>query len=269
MKNLFYLLLLGLFFTACQDDLQIVNGALDERVGVVNFSDTVFDVDNNELSGAVVSVYANNVRYHDITDENGKYNIQVPVHYLPVSGEISMSIVSDDYKPFNVTYLAPLFEGTTYDAQVPSLLLESCPDCLEVDGDKSSELFHLGDDRYSGTINSQFQKGTDGTEMVFTLKNNLIYSQIAISFEAKGVQPDSFDPGASVVFGTEGSSGGEGSQEQFIEQAPQDGSFGTYKMVFNNAEDLETITFITRNHGTEGSDYDDWEFTCVHVEGIR
>lgn len=285
MKHLLYLLLLTLFVASCSDGLVLpetpdeaelpgttteevipeTNPEIEEGATVVHFSDKVLDDDMQALAGVHVSVFAANLRYSDITDANGTYNITVPLDQLPTTGYISMSITKDNFKPKNVTYQPPLVANTVYDSNEENLSLSGCPTCLDVGGYKSSELFHLGDDNYGGTINSQFQKSTDGIEMPFELKGAGAYSRLRLSFEAKGLQPTEFPLLSSVQFG----SGGEVSVEEELDQtAPEDGSFGTYTIVVDNSTAITDIKFITRNHGTDGSDYDDWEFTCLYVEGI-
>ncbi len=46
-----------------------------------------------------------------------------------------------------------------------------------------------------------------------------------------------------------------------------DGSFATYAMTVDYSISVTSYKLITRNHGTLGSDYDYWEFTCFHAIG--
>ncbi len=268
MKQLIVLFLLTLTFTSCYDNFRI--GGLEEvpteaiDAESVLFVDSVMD-ENGPLSDAVVSVYADNVRYSDLTDSDGRYSIEVPADKFPTTGYISLSITKEAYQPHNETYKTPLVAGSTYDSGTSGILMAPCPDCLTVD-EKSSELIHLGDDRYQGTINSQFQKATDGTEYEFQLEGSAGYGALKLSFEAKGLQPDRFDMRSSVQF----ISGAEVVTETELDvNAPEDGSFGLYELEVTNASPITALKLITRNHGTAGSDYDDWEFTCLYVQGIK
>lgn len=282
MKHLLFLALIALIFTNCNDGLElpgsdnpvnlvpenvpIDNPSIDPDDVVVHFSDTVVDENMVAIAGAQVSIYAENCRFSDLTDSNGKYHITVPLRKLPATGFMSLSIVKQDYLPENVTYPAPLTANTTYDSQQETLALTGCPTCLDVGGYKSSELFHLGDDNYNGAANSQFQKATDGVEVQFELAGAENYSKLKLSFEAKGLQISRFENPSSVQF----SSGAEMTVEEFIgEDSAEDGGYTAYSIVIANNQATNGIKFLTRNHGTEGSDYDDWEFTCLYVQGVE
>jgi len=225
----------------------------------VTFKDVVKDTDNAVIMGATVTLYADDNRYSTTTDTNGSYKIEVPQNELPTEGYLSIRVGADGYKPHNLTYEAAYIDTGVYGAE-EEILMNPCPNCIDINGEKSAELFHLGDDAYAGAINSQFQKSTDGTELSFQLANSQEYAELKVSFQAKGLNPPVFPVGSSVVFG-------ENVEEVFLWKAPEDGSFGTYEMTITNSAAINSITVITRNHGTDGSDYDDWEFTCLHVEG--
>lgn len=279
MKNLIFLLTLVFLASSCYDNYPIGDSGLDHpkeeiedqteaEIEVASesivFSDVVLDDDNDPLSNVVVSVYAAGKRYSDVTGATGKYVIEVPAAELPQIGYISLSITKDKYVPYNSTYKAPMQGGQVYETEEIQLRLVSCPNCLEI-GEKSSELFHLGDDNYGGPENSQFQKTTDGTELDIELKDSDGYEKIDLSFEVKGIQPSRFmeENHSSVQF----FAGDELVAEEFIdEDSPQDGSFGTYKMSVDNSETITIIKFVTRKDGPQDSDFDDWEFTCLYVE---
>ena len=273
MKQVFYLIAIAFLFTNCNDDLELVNEnpqvnvSVEQEVieGEVLFSDLVLNEKNEPLSGVVVSVYASNNRYTDVTDDKGAYDIRVPLAELPSTGFISVSVNAPDFKPHNLTYQAPLEADNVYGSESGTLRLSPCPTCLEIDV-KSSELIHLGDDNYSGSVNSQFQKATDGIEIEFDLEGSTDYSSLNVSYQIKGIQPDRFEMKSSIEF----SSDGELVREQLIEMnAPEDGSFDTFMYEVDNAQPITSIKFITRNHGQPGSDYDDWEFTCLYIEGVK
>ena len=269
MKHLFCFLAFAFLFTNCNDDIEIVDpsSVIDiERIeGDVRFVDLVLDEDGAPLEGVVVTVYADNTRHTDITDDRGFYDIVVPLADLPFSGFISVSVNAKEYKPYNLTYEAPLIADKTYDSKMPSFRLSPCPTCLDI-GVKSSELVHLGDDFYAGSINSQFQKSTDGMDIEFKLEGSEEYTALAISFDVKGIQPDRFEDKSAIQF----MSGEEVVGEQLIEMnSPEDGSFETFMYQVDNTQTVTSVKFATMNHGTPGSDYDDWEFTCLYIEGVK
>jgi len=227
----------------------------------VVFKDVVRDTDNNEVVAATVTLYADSKRYSSTTDANGQYEIKIAREMLPTQGFMSISVVADGYKPHNLTYEANRIDSGTYGSDA-DIQLSPCPDCIQINGDKSGELVHLGDDQYAGAANSQFQKSTDGTTRSFQFENSAEYVQLIISFEAKGLQPSNFDLGSSVVLG-------EGEAEEYLWDSPEDGSYGKYSITVTNSPAAEFLTLKTRDHGTPGTDYDDWEFTCLHIEGVQ
>jgi len=275
MKNLFCLFVLAILFTSCYDNFRFGEpaGVIEDiptdvpevkEDDLVYFADFVKDQNNKALANVEVAVYADGIRYSDLTDARGEYVIEVPADDLPQSGFISLSITKEEYVPYNSTYPAPLNGGEVYETDVDQLLLSPCPNCLKL-GDKSSELFHLGDDNYGGTENSQFQKTTDGTEVDIQLQETGGFGALKISFEIKGIQPIKFENKSSVQF----YAGSDLVDEKLIDvDSPIDGSFGTYTMSVDNTRTITSFRFITRNHGTVGSDYDDWEFTCLYAEGL-
>jgi len=272
MKQLLLFCSLIFLLSNCNDPLQLESIETEQLEPIetvtenleARFSDTVFNESGEPMANAIVSLYGNSIRYNDITDENGEYEITIAVDQLPRSGYISMSITKDNFKPRNVTYAAPL-SAQTYRASEGELKLNPCPTCLYI-GEKSSELFHLGDDNYGGSENSQFQKSTDGTELDFELADSAEYERLRITLDIKGIQPIKFDEHSSIQF----ISNENTVAEIFLdEDSPTDGSYATYSFELDNAEAVEALTIMTKNHGTPGSDYDDWEFTCLFIEGVK
>ncbi len=158
----------------------------------------------------------------------------------------------------------PLEDGAVYGSE-DILALTPCPNCLVI-GDKSSELFHLGDDLYGGPENSQFQKATDGLEVEYHLDASLQFSQLKMGIDIKGLQSDLFDEDqkSSIEFYSRGELIAE---TTFTEESPEDGSYATFEFVIDNTQPITSLKVITRNFGPVDSNYDDWEFTCMYLEG--
>ena len=279
MKNLLFLFVLSMVFASCYDNFRFGEpaGVIEETTqesntskevpettdnDLVYFSDVVKDASGNGLAGVQVAMYAAGERYADVTNAAGEYQLEVPVADLPRSGFISMSLIKQGYIPYNSCYKAPLQGGEIYGNDVDGLALSPCPDCLVL-GEKSSDLWHLGDDNYGGPENSQFQKTTDGTELIIPIQQGVDAEQLRITFQVKGIQPSHFEMKSNVQF----LSGGEVVSTQFIEEdSALDGSFSTYTMTVRSTNAITGFRFATDNHGTPGSDYDDWEFTCLYAE---
>ncbi len=243
------------------DDSSNDNETVTDLASII-FTDVVQDESGQTLAGVEVAMYAAGKRYADFTNEAGEYRLEVPAADLPQLGFISMSLVKQGYIPYNSCYKAPLQAGTVYGNDVDGLALSPCADCLVL-GEKSSDLFHLGDDNYGGPENSQFQKMTDGTEVIIPIQQPVDTEQIRITFQVKGIQPKDFELLSNVQF----LSGGEVVSTQYIEEnSALDGSFSTYSMTVRSASTITAFRFATDNQGYEDSDYDDWEFTCLYAE---
>jgi len=283
MKNLFFLFVLCMLFASCYDNFRfgetefVIEETLEEIPipstskevpettdnDLIYFADIVQDAAGKAIPGVEVAIYAAGVRYVDLTNQAGEYLLAVPAADLPQLGFISMSLVKQGYIPYNSCYKAPLKGGEVYGNDVAGLALSPCADCLVL-GEKSSDLFHLGDDFYGGPENSQFQKTTDGTEVIIPIQQTVDAEQLTITFQVKGIQPSFIDIKSSNV---QFLSGGEVVSQQYIEEdSASDGIFSTYTMTVRSANTITAFRFATGNHGTPGSDFDDWEFTCLYAE---
>ena len=275
MKNFFYLLCL-LCLASCNDDLNLgdtevvlpdetATETIETERGMVVFTDIVTDENNEALSEAVVSIYALGDRHSALTDDNGQYVLTVHESKFPKTGFISLSIHKDGYVPENIVYSAPLSYGDVLGAGEESSSLKSCPGCLNI-GENSEELFHLGDDNFTGSENSQFQKSSDGVDVTLDVTGSVAYENLILTFEAKGLQPKHREDEnhSSIQF----MSGTEIVLEEYLrEDSPEDGSFSQYVVNVDNRNPITSIKVMTRDRGTPGSDYDDWEFTNLHLRG--
>ena len=260
MKKILMISIPFLFIFSC------TNSKLDvEEEVVIDYEHVIFKdkvLENGvPVQGAIVSVYGNGQRYFDETDAKGEYSIVVPSESLLATGFISLNISHSDYKPLNVTYKAPLLSNSTYDSKSIAKTIVKCNNCLRVKNANATELYHLGDDNFSGTANSQFQKNSDGIETFFSFVNTIgDDAKLKITFEAKGLQPDRFNTPAMVVFGN---------QSIHLEESPEDGSYQKYALEFDNDKTIETIEFRTSEpRSATDLDVDDWEFTSFYIEGI-
>ncbi len=246
--------LLCLFSCSDQDlkeDLQV------EYEGVT-FHDVILS-NGIPVEGAVVSIYGMNKRFFDVTNSEGSYTIQVPTDSLITTGFMSLNVYHKDYLPLTMTYAAPLEDYSVHGANDIDSSMEKCENCLEVLNARYSELIHLGDNNFSGSINSQFQKDSDGIEFSFDFANsNNANTKLKIGFEAKGLQPNEDRVSARVIFGQ---------QTIELEMSPEDGSYAEYSLEFENELGVETIKFITSDPRPSDGDVDDWEFTSFHVKG--
>ena len=124
-----------------------------------------------------------------------------------------------------------------------------------------NSLYHLGDDWYDGTINSQFQTTTMGTEPIFTftLTQSQLdnYSTLRWYVTAKGVNPGYYN---NVYINDNISC--------YLGESPSDGSYSeNYCDTVLNSDifhfGINTIQFTS---GWSSTDYDDFEFTNIYVK---
>jgi hypothetical protein len=115
------------------------------------------------------------------------------------------------------------------------------------------KVHHLGDDSYSGSANSQFQKNAEGTEFVqsFVIGNAHYnnYAKATLSFKAKGIQYND-----NKLFIND--------KSYVLEESPSDGSYGNYSIDINKTEYQEGDNEIKLESGY-GGDYDDFEFSNI------
>ncbi|MDF1533283.1 MAG: FxLYD domain-containing protein [Methanosarcinaceae archaeon] len=120
------------------------------------------------------------------------------------------------------------------------------------------QLHHLGDDSYSGYVNSQFQLSTEGSRYskVFTMDGNqLKYSKAILRITNKGAQASNQitlnDQNIGVLC-----------------CSSSDGSFGTLRWEFDTSVFEKGFNQITINSAYDQYDrgYDDFEFTDIMIE---
>lgn len=225
-------------------DLTIVGRVEDSESGSPLFGSRVkVELIADTLFNAVVD---------DLTDENGAYALCVPSELIPENFLISASSggyvpsvinqTKSDSEQINVDFsLVPLTDGVIV---------------IEID----PVLHHLGDDRFSGTINSQFQRIAEGLEYtaVFSLTEAQRNAQAAqLTLFAKGLQ---YENTISI----------NGELVGFLNNSPSDGSFGLVSIpvsteVFLSDQELQTLT-ITSEFAIV--DFDDFEFANVLISFV-
>jgi hypothetical protein len=101
------------------------------------------------------------------------------------------SVTKDGYEP--QTILCPKLQGGQSCTQDVSLVPLADNVSIPVGGDI---VMHLGDDQFEGTVNSRFQKATDGAQLSFVIadwadKVRAGYTRATVYLDAKGWQTDS------------------------------------------------------------------------------
>ena len=117
-------------------------------------------------------------------------------------------------------------------------------------------MHHLGDDNYGGSVNSQFQKSTEGTSFTKSFEISSVqynnYEKASLRFEAKGIQ--NFDNKLSI-----------NSVTYILPSSPSDGSYDTYLIELEKSAYQSGSNNLIITSGF-GGDYDDFEFANIVIE---
>ncbi len=189
-----------------------------------------------------------------VADGRGRYSMNVP----DVPEFFAVSATLDGYVPETKSVSRDRVEGRKLRVNFElspqnrsTLVMEAIPD-----------VHHLGDNRFEGRINSQFQKESEGDRYLatFTLDSGQLSSDLSegeVVLLAKGVQRSH-----RIVINGE-------TLDDRLDDAPSDGSFGEFVAWFDVSilrEGENTLEIIAK---PSRSDIDDFEFVNVRVRLIR
>lgn len=205
--------------------------------------------DESEVDKSIV-VYSEG---SSIDSKGNNYLMYIP-YYLPENIIISVNS-GNSYLPMskNVVVDASLEQEGKY-RWVDFALIPTSDNVIVVD----DQLHHLGDDSYTGYVNSQFQLSTEGTRYskVFTMdRNQLKYSKAILKITNKGAQESN-----QITL--------NGQNIGMLCCSPGDGSFAMLMWEFDTSVLEEGFNQITINSAYDqyDYDYDDFEFTDIMIE---
>jgi hypothetical protein len=183
-------------------------------------------------------------------DERGAYRLEafgVPDHFA-----LSASVAG--YLPHTLNIEAEALERGPLTVDFPLQRIRGDVVAIEA----APEVHHLGDDRFEGQINSQFQKDSEGAE--FEAEFELAAEQLARSIShgevlllAKGVQRSH----RLYVNGAE--------LDDRLDDAPSDGSFGEFRARFDKSLLRPGTNRFRIVAAPSSSDIDDFEFVNVQI----
>lgn len=184
------------------------------------------------------------------TDAQGRYELR-PSGDLPENVAVSAS--ADGYTPESTNIRA---DDVRRGVRAVFMLAPVDPDIIAIEDDP--QVHHLGNDEYSGTINSQFQKQSSG--LIWTRPFMVAGSQLPphvdlaeIRMLAKGTQaPNEIWVNDQLV-------------RKRLDGSPRDGSFGLFRATFPAQwlREGENTIEIRSKRGT--ADLDDFEFVNVQI----
>ena len=188
-----------------------------------------------------------------ITGPDGEYSLIAP----KVPDHFALSASAPGYLPHSVNVPARAVIGRTAEVNFP--LQRAGEYVIAVEADP--EVHHLGNDRFEGRINSQFQRQSEGTR--FRTRFSFASEHLSANFEratvemlAKGVQcPHQIRINGRRI-------------DQRMGTSPVDGSFGEFVAEFDPAIlRAGRNTLVVRNV-TCRDDIDDFEFVNIQIRLI-
>lgn len=184
------------------------------------------------------------------TDEAGRYTLSVP----EVPDFFALSASREGFVPHSRNVDAAMLHGAPLSLDFRLSPVSEAVVAIE----PVPEVHHLGDNNFDGTINSQFQKESEGAEFsaTFDLKETQLpprFTHGEIHLLAKGVQRRH----RIVINGVD--------IERRLDDSPEDGSFGEFAAPFDPEilrAGVNKIEIIAR---PSTSDIDDFEFVNVQI----
>lgn len=184
------------------------------------------------------------------TDDTGSYEIQVP----PVPDHFALSASRAGYVPESLNIEAARIRGQTLTVNFALSRQTELVIALEADPD----VHHLGNDRFQGRINSQFQRKTEGRtyRATFEVSRDQLppnYTRAEVILMVKGVQcPHQVRINSRLI-------------GERLADAPHDGSFGEYRAAFDPGWLIEGKNQFKIRARMCGGDLDDFEFVNVQI----
>lgn len=185
------------------------------------------------------------------SDGQGRYSLAVPTE-LP--DFFALSAMAEGYMPASVNVASRRL--TSDGVRVNFRLRPATSDAIAIEA--VPDVHHLGDNRFAGQINSQFQKQSEGRR--FTAAFTVSAAQLESSAEilelrllAKGVQTRH----RLLINGQ--------SLAERLDSSPDDGSFGEFITRFSRDALVAGDNSFEIHAGSIGSDVDDFEFVNVQI----
>lgn len=185
-----------------------------------------------------------------VTDTDGAFSLTPP----DLPDHVALSATAEGFLPASLNVAARRLKNGG--VRVYFRLRTQTPDEIAIEA--VPDVHHLGDNRFTGAINSQFQKRSEGRRFraIFTLTTaqwNAVSPTVELRLLAKGVQTrhrlrinDQTLP-------------------QRLVAAPNDGSFGEFVTSFPGAILKEGENTLEVYAGAIGDDVDDFEFVNVQI----
>ncbi len=223
------------------------------EVGIVR--GTVTDASTNQpLTRAIVRLdLADTNPMIAMTDDQGRYELAVP----DIPDFVAISASHEDYDPSSVNVPAKELRRRT--VQRDFALTPSRHDVIVIESDP--EVHHLGDDSFSGRINSRFQKRSEGRRYrtTFWAMDDQLGSEndiAVIRFLARGTERDN----KIRINGH--------TLRKPLNHAPRDGRFGLFEATFPMSwlnQGSNDLLIQSSWADSAHTDLDDFEFVNIQI----
>jgi len=220
-------------------------------------------VSRSPVADADVNYQSGTGAFATKTDASGNCELVMPAAEVAGVPYPAASVKKEGYEPQTMLF-EKLQGGKNYFQRVELVPLTTDVS-VPVGGE---DVMHLGDDLFEGTVNSQFQKKSDGTELAFVIADWAVkvaagYTKATVYLDAKGWQTD-------VCNNLIGLSGDVGTVMLAGGTSPADGYWGGGKQVpfdFSVAEvgSVNAEVRVTSGTCNGTSDLDDFEINRIRV----
>ena len=219
--------------------------------GNIQITGLVLDNEKQQpVSGIKIRVPSTADTKETFSGDDGRYILSVSENQIPDSFLILASDAQYVPDVRNITKISDKYE---YVADFSMKKISPDTVILEIE----PALHHLGNDFYSGAINSQFQAKEEGITYTKTFEVtdfHLSFSNADIVLVAKGLELDN-----TIYI--------NGNQIGYLNSSPSDGSFVT--LSWASATGIlskgSNVLKITSGQFSENTDYDDFEFTNIII----
>lgn len=215
------------------------------------------------VADANVSYQAGTTEFTTKTDDDGRCELDMPASGVAGVAFPAGSVEKPGYEP--QTILCSKLQGGDSCASSVQIIPLADNVSIPVGG---GIVMHLGDDLFEGAVNSQFQKRTDGTELVFLIddwatKVKAGYTKAVVYLDAKGWQ-------TSICKNLIALSGDVGTVTLPGGNSPSDGYWGGGKQVPFEFQVAQVGTQRAEVRVSAGAcngttDFDDFEINRVRV----
>ncbi len=185
-----------------------------------------------------------------VTDAGGRYTLSIP----EVPDFFALSAVHEGHVPASANVSALSVRGRTH--ALDFALPRASHDVVALEADP--QVHHLGNDRFEGRINSQFQKSSQGRSIQLEFELGAAQLSAArtarLSLMVRGVQC----PHLVRVNGF--------ALPQRLNESPEDGSFGRCELDISPSVLVEGVNVLSIHAVTCNGDLDDFEFVNPQLE---